>query len=307
MDELARIQTFMKVVEAGSFSAAARDVSSISSVARQVKSLEDELGVRLLHRSTRSLSLTEPGRLFYDRARAIANDLNNAKSEARSFQDSVKGVLRVALRVSAGTTIIVPALPKFLEKYPDLTVEISLTDERCDLIANDIDVAVWMGLLPDSEIVARRLSPSQRIVCASADYFERHGMPQVPEDLQKHNCLLYTARPARSSWGFTKEGQHQEVEVKGSLRTDNGLVLLAAALAGQGVIVVNEWMVRMPISQGLLKVVLKDYSVTPRVGDAELNVVYPSSKGLSLKVRVFVDFLIDLFQARASSKVSRVA
>lgn len=296
MDEFARIQTFIKVVEAGSFSAAARDVSSVSSVARQVKSLEDDLGVRLLNRSTRSLSLTEPGRLFYERACTIANDLSNAKSEAKSFQDSVKGVLRVSLRVSAGTTMIVPALPAFLAQYPELSIDISLGDERRDLIANNIDVAVWMGHLPDSEIVARRLSPSQRIVCGSPAYFERHGIPETPEDLRLHSCLLYTGRSYGNRWGFTRDGHNEGIEVEGSVRTDNALVLLSAALSDLGLIVVHEWMVRRPISEGRLARVLGNYTVNPRPGDAELYAVYASSRGLSRKVRVFVDFLVDLFR-----------
>lgn len=295
MDEFTRIQTFIRVVEAGSFSAAARDVSSTSSVARQVKSLEDELGVRLLNRSTRSLSLTEPGRRFYERAIAIANDLGNAKSEAKSFQESVKGVLRLSIRVSAGTTMIVPALPDFMARYPDLSLDIALTDERRDLVANNIDVAVWMGHLPDSEIVARRLSPSQRIVCGSRAYFAKHGVPRTPEDLRRHNCLLYTARSYGTRWAFTREGRQDEIEVQGSLRTDNALVLLSAALSDIGLIVVNEWMVRRDIAEGRLQRVLEDYEVNPRPGDAELYAVYPSSRGLSRKVRVFVDFLVDLF------------
>lgn len=297
MEELARIQTFIKVVEAGSFSAAARDVGSISSVARQVKSLEEELGVRLLNRSTRSLSLTEPGRRFYERACKIANDLSNAVSDARSFQDVVKGVLRVSLRVSTGTTIIIPALPAFLAQYPELILDISLTDERRELVANNIDVAVWMGHLPDSEIVARRLSRSHRIVCGSPAYFERHGVPQTPQDLRAHNCMLFTARSYGNIWGFAKDENHEDVEVGGSLRTDNGIVLLSAALADLGLIVVHEWMVRPLVSQGRLVSVLNDYEVNPRPGDAELYAVYASSRGLSRKVRVFVDFLVQLFDS----------
>jgi DNA-binding transcriptional LysR family regulator len=304
MDEFTRIQTFIRVVEAGSFSAAARDLSSISSVARQVKALEDELGVRLLNRSTRSLSLTEPGRRFYERACGIANDLGNAKSEAKSFQDSVKGALRVSIRVSAATTMIVPALPAFMAQYPDLTVDITLSDERRDLVANNIDVAVWMGHLPDSEVVARRLSPSQRIVCGAPAYFDRHGLPQTPADLREHNCLLYTARSYGTFWAFTRDGQQEEIDVRGSLRTDNALVLLSAAVSGLGLVVVHEWSARSQIAQGGLTRVLGDYTVNPRPGDAELYAVYASSRGLSRKVRVFVDFLVDLFQGSGSADAS---
>jgi DNA-binding transcriptional LysR family regulator len=299
MDDFTRIETFIKVAEVGSFSAAARCTdSSISSVARQVQSLEEELGIRLLNRSTRSLSLTEPGRMFYDRACAIARDLSNAKSEATSFQESVKGVLRILLRVSTGTTIIVPALPKLLAQYPELSFDISLTDERLDLVANNIDVAVWMGHIPDSEIVARRLSPSQRIVCGSPKYFEQKGVPERPDDLERHNCLLYTARSYSNVWGFAQNDARQEIKVQGNLRSDNGSVLLSAALADLGVIMVHEWMVRAPISRGRLVRVLSDYSVSPKAGDAELYAVYPSSRGLSRKVRIFIDFLVELFKGQ---------
>jgi len=298
LDDFARIQTFIKVVEAGSFSAAARNESSISSVARQVKSLEDELGIRLLNRSTRSLSLTEPGRVFYERVLSIAKELGNAKWEAKSFQENVKGVLRVSLRVLPGSMLIVPALPKLVALYPELSFEVSLSDERCDLIANNIDVAVWMGDMPDSELESRRLSPSRRIVVGAPSYFERHGMPEKPSDLRDHNCLLLAGRPYASGWGFTKEGKSEEVEVEGNLRTESGLVLLSAAMAGQGLIVVHEWMLRSPFTEGRLVRVLGDYTVRPRPGsEAELHAAYPRSRGSARKVSVFVEFLLALFKA----------
>lgn len=297
MDDFARIQTFIKVVEAGSFSAAARNDSSISSVARQVKSLEDELGIRLLNRSTRSLSLTEPGRVFYDRVCAVARDLGNAKWEAKSYQEGVKGVLRVALRALPGSMLIVPALPTLLAKYPELRVEVSLTDERSDLIANHIDVAVWMGDMPDSELESRRLSPSRRIVVGAPSYFERHGTPKTPTDLRQHNCLLLAGRPYSGGWHFSKDGQSEEVEVEGNLRTESGLVLLSAAMSGLGVIVVHEWMLRSPFTQGRLVRVLGDYAVRPRAGsDAELHAAYPRSRGSARKVSAFVEFLLELFR-----------
>lgn len=295
MDELGRINTFIKVVEAGSFSAVARDSSSISSVARQVKSLEDELGIRLLNRSTRRLSLTEAGRVFYERTRTIARDLGGAISEAQSFQDDVKGLLRVSLRVSTGTTVVIPALPAFLEAYPQLDVDITLTDERQDFIADNIDVAIWLGPLPDSELVARRLSPPQRIVCGSPEYFARHGTPQQPQDLQSHSCVLFKARSYGNTWRFSKDGQQQEIAVTGRVCSENTLVLLSTALAGLGLIMVHEYTVRPLIAEGRLVPVLGAYTASPRTGDADLYAVYTSSRGLSRKVRVFVDFLGDLF------------
>jgi len=294
MDEFTCIRTFMKVVEAGSFSSAARD-TSVSAVARQVKSLEDDLGVRLLNRNTRSLSLTDAGRRFYERVKSLSNELDSAVLEAKSLQDEVKGLLRVSLRVAVGTTVVVPALPKLLALYPELCLEVLLTDERQDLISNNIDVAVWLGHLPDSQIVARRLSPSQRIVCGTPAYFERHGFPRTPQDLSQHDCLLYTAASFSTRWAFTKGGEHVEVEPTGSIRTDNGLVLLSAALEDIGIIVVHEWMVRHLIVEGRLVKVLTDYVVNPRPGDADLFAVWPSSRGMSRKVRAFVDFLVETF------------
>jgi DNA-binding transcriptional LysR family regulator len=301
MDDFSRIRTFIKVVEAGSFSAAARDTSSVSSVARQVKALEDELGARLLNRSTRSLALTDAGRRFYERVTGIARDLNNAKSEVNSLQEGVKGVLRASLRIAAGTTVVVPALPTFLSRYPELELDLSLTDERCDLIANNIDVALWLGALPDAEIVARRLSPTRRIAYGSPAYFKKHGTPNTPKDLVNHSCLLFAAPTYRTRWGFTRDGQLEEVEVHGAIRSDNGLVLLSSALAGLGIAIAHEWMVRRHLADGRVVRVLNEYTVNPRPGDADLYAVFPSSRGLSRKVRVFVDFLVETFGEDALS------
>ncbi len=295
MDDFTRIKTFIKVVEAGSFSAAARDETSVSTVARQVKSLEDELGVRLLNRSTRRLALTDTGRRFYERVCTIEQELRKAKSEVSSMEENVKGLLRVQLRVTAGTTIVVPALPKFLARYPELELDISLSDERRDLIANNIDVAMWLGDLPDSQIVARRLSQSGRIVCGSPTYFATHGIPRKPQDLRRHNCLLFAAPSYGNLWSFTRGGEVEAVEVGGTVKSDNGLVLLSSGLAGLGVIIVHQWMVRDLVAEGRLTTILSEYEVNPRAGDADLHVVFPSSRGLSRKIRAFVDFLIDTF------------
>jgi DNA-binding transcriptional LysR family regulator len=305
LDELACIKSFIKVVETGSFSAAARNDSSTSSVARQIKSLEDELGVRLLNRTTRSLSLTEPGRLLYERVIRIARDLNDVKQEVQSFQESVKGQLRVSLRPTAGTTIIVPALPTLLEKYPGLSLDITLTDERRDLVAENIDVAVWLGSMPDSEYVARRLSPTQRIICASPAYLARHGVPQVPTDLSKHDCLVFSAPTYRNTWILGKSGEDFPIEVNGKIRSDKGLVLLEAALAGMGLFTAHEWMVRRHLQEARLMRVLSDYTVNPTSGDADLYAVFPSNRGMSKKVRAFLDFLIELFQMPMSESKIR--
>lgn len=297
MDELTSIRTFINVVETGSFSAAARRASSsTSSVARQIKSLEDELGVRLINRNTRRQSLTEPGQVFFERAATLLKSLQAAKSEAKSFRDSAKGLLRVSLRVSIGISVILPALPQLLERYPDLIVEVLLTDKHQDLITNEIDLAVWMGTLPNSEIIARRLCPSERIVCGAPDYFKKNGIPRVPDDLTKHSCIVYNSYG--KIWTLTKDGTPHHIAVDGRLRTDNSLAMMTAAQSGIGLIIAHEWLMRQHLAEGKLVRVLSDYSVSPTNDEAPLYVVYPNGRGLSKKVRIFVDFLIELFQDR---------
>ena len=302
MDEFASIRSFISVVEAGSFSAAARRSNiSTSAVARMVKSLEDELGVRLLNRNTRHQSLTEVGRLFYDRVCAISNYLAIAKGEARSQHEAVKGLLRVSFRASAATTLVIPALSAFLQEHPDVKLEMGLSDERFDLIANNIDVAVWLGPLPDSELVARQLSRSYRIICGAPEYLAKRGTPIVPRDLLQHNCIVYSAPGYGNRWYFSKDGKSEHLEVSGSLQTDNSLVLLSAAEAGLGLVVMQEWTVRLPIEQGKLVRVLGDYTVNPIEEEAALHVVYTNSRGNPRKVRAFVDFLIEVFRVQRNT------
>ncbi len=299
MDELLKIRTLVQVVEAGSFSAAARQTDmSISAIARQVKALEESLGVRLLNRTTRNQALTDAGAIFYERARTILDDVERAKRDASSFQQIVKGLLRVSLRVSAGTTVIVPALPRFLERHPELTVNVSLTDERFDLVARGVDVAVWLGHLGDSGLVARRLTPTRRVVCGSPDYFKAHGVPREPTDLASHNCILFTVSQYGRAWRFAKGDQRLDVPVRGNLESSHAQVLMSAALAGVGLVLVPDWMARRQISEGQLQTALTDYEISPTDYDAALYAVYPHSRGLSPKARAFVDFLVDLFRHR---------
>jgi DNA-binding transcriptional LysR family regulator len=298
MDELASIKSFVEVIDSGGFSAAARRANvSVSSMARQVKALEDHLGTRLLNRTTRSQSLTEAGRLFYDRVRELVRELDAAKKDVQSFQKDVKGLLRVTLRVSSAS-IILPALPSFLERHPDLTLDLSLTDERLDLVANGIDVAVWLGHLADSGLVARRLCPSWRVVCGSPAYFTRHGTPKKPIDLANHNCLVFKANRYGNVWKFTNGNEQVDVLVNGNIRSETGQVLLSGALSGLGLVLLQEYMVRSALAAGTLRTVLTEYDVSPTEGDTALYAVYPHSRGMSRNTRAFIDFLVALFRER---------
>ncbi|MEM5316841.1 LysR family transcriptional regulator [Paraburkholderia sp. JHI869] len=298
MEEFKRIRTFIRVAQTGSFTAAAREISalhSVSSVARQVRSLEDELGTRLLNRNTRHVSLTEAGRRLYESSTKLLSEFDIVQAELKSIQEEVKGHLRVSLRVVAGAAIVVPALPKFLARYPELTVEVTLTDERKDLIANNIDVAVWLSPMADTDLIAKRLCPTRRIVCGSASYFEQHSAPLTPEDLRHHSCLLFLAPNYDNKWGFQKDGEYREVEVKGSLISDNGLVLRSMAKDGLGLAILPEWMVRRELADGTMLRVLSDFTVSPHPTLADLCAVYASSRGMSRKIRAFVDFLVEAF------------
>lgn len=296
MDELASIRTFVEVIESGSFSAAARRKdTTVSSVARQVKALEDELGVRLLNRTTRSNSLTEAGSHFYERARTVLAELSAAKRDASSFQTTAKGLLRVCLRVST-SRVIVPALPAFLERHPGLDIDVMLSDERLDLVANKIDVAVWLGHLEDSRMVARRLTPSKRVVCASPAYLDRWGVPMTPHDVAKHNCLVYQGSIYQDFWRFTKGREQIDVTVNGNLRTSSSPVLVSAVLSGLGLAVLQRYTVQPAMAEGKLRQVLPEYEVSPTEVDTGVYAVYPHTRGISRKTRVFIDFLVELFR-----------
>lgn len=300
MDELKLDRAFVQIVESRNMSAAARDLdTSVTSVARQLSRLEANLGVRLLNRTTRSQSLTEAGQLYYSRLVEVLAQVDEIKREVSSYQEGVKGRLKVHLRTSFGAHVIVPALPRFLAQYPDISVDVTLTDERADLVAQGIDVAVWLGNLEDSSLIARRLNPSKRVLCASPDYLARHGAPQAPEDLTHHNCLVFLAKNYGNRWRFTQNGQTSEIVVSGNLQTGHGTVLLSSALNGLGLVILQDAIVRENLDRGELVQVLPEYEVSPTESDTALYAIFPTSRRVSPKTRAFVDFLADLFRRDA--------
>ncbi len=297
MDEMLTNRAFLQVVDSGSFSAAAAEIGvSVATVARQVNSLEARLGVQLLHRTTRSLSLTEAGKLYHARIRDVLRSYDSVKREVASYQKDVKGILRLHLRHSVGNQVIVPALPAFLKKHPNIKLDVTLTDSREDLVAQGIDVAVWLGSLEDSSLIARRLSPGKRLVCCSPSYASAHGMPENPSDLARHNCIIYRAKSYDSSWRFTKDGQTTPVVVSGNLESESSAVLMTSAMNGLGFVMLQEAMVRSAIAKGELVNAFPDYSVSSTDSDIALYAVYPGSKQTSPKNRAFIDFLVRLFK-----------
>lgn len=289
------MRVFTRVVQKGSFSKVGLLTgTSTSTIARLINSLETELGVRLLNRTTRQLVLTEAGQRFYEDAVLVLQAVEEAKRGAAAHQSGVRGLIRVHCITSAGSALILPALPGFLAQNPEVVVDMSLTDNRVDIIAEKVDVAIWRGKLDDSGLVARLLGSPRRVLCGSPAYFARHARPTVPADLTRHNCLLYSARDYTGEWLFTRNGETTLAPVSGNLKTDTGTALLSSTLAGLGLAVMPEWMVRDACNQGQLEMVLTDYEVSPSRQDASVYLVYPH-RSPPPKAKVFIDFVMGLF------------
>ena len=296
MDRLAAIEAFAAVAETGSFSAAAARLrASKSAVSRLVSGLEAELGARLLHRTTRSLALTEAGRGYFERVTRILSDVDEANRAVSHSQAAPRGKLRIAGPMSFGFLHLAPALPDFLRQCPEVEIDLAMNDRFVDLIEEGFDIAVRIGALTDSSLVARRLAPIRLVACASPAYLAERGAPATPGDLRAHECLINTNQPQPSHWRFGgPDGQIQSIEVKGRLSANNGDALRVAALNGFGITMLPTFFVGGDLRTGALARVLDDFM--PR--DHALSAVYPPSRHVSPKVRAFVDFLARRFGPR---------
>ena len=296
MDRLAAIEAFVKVAETHSFSAAARRLRrSKSLVSRQVAALETELGTRLFHRTTRSMALTEAGRSYFERTSRILSDLDDANRSMSQLQSAPRGRLRVSAPMSFGFLHLAPALADFLARYLEVEVDITLNDRFVDLVEEGFDVAVRIGSLEDSSLVARKLTPIRRVVCASPAYLEARGVPATPDELRTHDCVWNTNVPMARDWGFIKsDGRSWPVEVRGRMTTNNGDTLRIAAINGLGLVSLPTFIVGSDLHAGTLVAVLENFIAQ----DMTLNAVYPHSRHLSPTVRAFVDFLAERFAPR---------
>lgn len=294
MEHLSDIAVFVRVVEAGSFTAAAEQLGlSQSAVSKCVTRLETHLGTRLLNRSTRKFSLTEAGSALHARGRRALDELEQAELEVARLQTEPRGVLRVNAPMSFGILHLAPALAKFLNHYPALTVDLQLDDRIVDLVEEGFDCAIRIKALTDSALVARKLAPCRMAVCASPDYLKRRGTPTTPDALRDHACLVYTYRDDPNEWVFRgPDNRELKVAVGGRLRCNNGLIHRDAALAGLGILVTPTFYVGDELRSGRLQTILTDYTPIP---EPSLYVVYPERRHLSPKVRAFVDFLAARF------------
>ncbi len=304
MDTFSGMRLLTEVVEGGSFSAAARSLGlAPSSVARGIGTLEDDLGVRLLNRTTRKLSLTEAGRLYHERSKRILAEIDDARLSVTQLEAEPRGLLRLSVPVTFGRLHVAPALPEFLASYPALRIDLCLTDAFVDLVEEGVDLAVRIGELQDSSLIARRLAPNIRVVCGSPGYFAKFGVPTAPADLSRHNCLVYKRQSNRALWRLRDREQTYEVEVRGSLWANNADALHTAALAGVGLAILPTWMVGQDVRRGTLQVVFAGYQVSPSALDTSIHAVFPYARRLSPKVRALVDFLANRFGPRPSWEI----
>ncbi len=292
MDKLSAMTVFRRVVELEAFAAAARDLRiSSASVSKQVSRLEEGLGVRLLNRTTRRLSLTEAGQAYYERCARILDDVAEAESEVSSAAASPRGRLRVSAPMSFGIRHIGPILPAFLSRYPDITVDLALSDRTVDLLEEGVDVALRIADLADSSLIARRIGSIRRLAAASPAYLARRGEPSAPEDLVRHDCLIYAYQPREQAWTFVGPDGPVSVQVRGPLRANNGDVLAAAAVAGLGIVVMPTFIIGDRLREGSLRSLMPGWE-PPGIG---VHAVYPPGRHLSAKTRVFVDFVASSF------------
>jgi len=289
MQSLTDIAVFVKVVELSSFTAAAEALEmSQPVVSKAVTRLEEKLGARLLNRTTRRLSLTEAGSELYRRSVRALEEIENAELEVARFQTEPRGTLRVSAPMSFSILQLGSKLQSFLERYPGVSVELNLDDRRVDLVDEGFDIAIRIANLQDSSLVARKIVPCRQVICAAPSYLEKHGMPERPEDLLEHNCILYSFLTNAREWRLTDpQGETHVVPLKGSLQTNNGLVNRAAALSGVGLVMLPTFYVGDQLRSGELKPVLCKF----RPADIAVYVVYPERRNLTPKVRAFIDFL----------------
>lgn len=294
MDKFESIRAFAQVVDSGGFAAAARVMGlSRSAVNKLVMNLEDDLKVQLLHRTTRKVTPTETGLAFYDRCLAILADLAEAEQAASQLQTEPKGRLRINAPMTFGTLHLAPAVADFLTQYPDLQIELALSDRFIDPIEEGFDLTVRIAVPPDSaSLIVHRLVTANRVMCASPAYLERHGIPQHPNDLKQQSCLHYGYLSSQNQWRLTGPGgEIYPVTVQGVLCSNNGEVLRDAALKGLGIILVPTFIVGQDLKQGTLQAISADY---PPV-EIAVYVLYPVNRHLSTKVQLLTEFLSDRF------------
>lgn len=292
MDQLAAIRIFVRVVESGSFSAVARAAGvGQPAISKQLTALETHLGAQLLRRTSRSLTLTEAGQDFYESAIRLIDDLDAAESRVGRGQSAPSGLVRVTVAPVFGRLYIVPRLPEFFARFPDIVVETIVTDRTPNLVEEGIDLAIYNGELKDSTLVARKIAVTSVVTVASPAYLQRHGEPSSPRDLDQHQCVIYSPSGAPRAWGFKGEAGNIEVQPKGHFRTNDAQEIRAAVLADMGLAHAPGWLFAREIASNAVLPVLRDYEPAP----LSISAVRPAGRRLPTKVRVLLEFLAEIF------------
>ncbi|MEY2169000.1 MULTISPECIES: LysR family transcriptional regulator [unclassified Rhodanobacter] len=295
MEDFSAITSFVRVVEARSFAAAAVQLGMTpSGVSRAVSRLEEQIGVRLLFRSTRALRLTDDGESFYQRCKAILADLGEAVDALNYARTKPSGKLRVAANVSVGRAALIPNLADFEAKYPDIRLELSMSDRSIGLIEEGIDCAIRMGELEDSNLIARKLGYFNNVLCAAPAYLERHGTPVSIDDLKQHRCInyVYPTSGRAYQWQFDTPDGRLALDIDAHLLINDGESVIQAAMAGLGIIQVPHWLAASAIGYGKLKVIMEDTIST----GSPVWLVYPQKKHLSARVQAFLEWVHELFE-----------
>lgn len=291
MDRIEAMQAFVAVVETGSFVGAADKLSlSKAVVSRQIALLEDQLGTRLLHRTTRRVSMTSDGELFLARARELLQQWQEAEDEVSHRAVQARGTLRINVPFSYGVMYLAPLWPEFMQKHPDVLLDVTLSDRVADLVDEGFDLAVRIGHLPSSSLVSRRLASMRLKLCASKAYVKAQGQPAVPAELTEHRILAYSLLSTGDAWTLSNRlnpDERQIIDVRPVMRSNNGDTCTQAAVAGQGIVLQPDFMVQPLLSRGELVELLPDWQAE----EFGIYAVYPSRRHLPAKVRLMIDFL----------------
>jgi DNA-binding transcriptional LysR family regulator len=293
MDKLNSIRAFLQVAKLGGFSSAARQLGISKAMAsKHVSFLEDELGVRLINRTTRHLRLTESGELYRDRVQGILEELEATEASVSKLSTALSGTLRLMAPTSFGSFHLTRAIAEYRKKYPKVGIDMIFTGRTPDFVGEGLDLAIRTGELKDSTQVARRLTHSRLVVSASPEYLSQYGVPDVPEDLTRHNCLIYSPRSPLGVWPFTVDGNAVTVRVHGDVKANTADALRIAAIQGCGLTQLPTYVVGLDIKAGRLQPVLEDFEPPVR----PIYAVYLHRQKLTAKVSSFVDFLYDYYQ-----------
>lgn len=293
-DNLSELAFFAVLARKDSLSAAARELDiTPPAVTKRLAQMEQRIGVRLVNRTTRTLSLTSEGELYLEHASRILEAMRDMEEQLRASRDAPQGLLRVNATLGFGRTTIAPLVSKFAGHYPHVEVQLQLTDRPINLVEEAFDLGIRFGELPDIRLSARRIMSNKRFLCAAPSYLKKHGEPTTPDELASHNCIVHRQNDdAHGIWRLQKGRRTDTVKVGGTLSSNDGDVVLNWALEGHGILVRSEWDVARYLQSGRLRIVLPDYALAP----ADLFVFYPSRRNLPAKVRAFIDFLAAEFE-----------